>query len=192
MVRVCKNLRTGGVRRLALSLTALLSASTISLIGAGTAQAWVPNCSGDGTYLSEIRVEKNSVGDRVIVATPTDHARWYSAWVPNQRPAVVDEWHAIQNCVTGLQGDTADSIWQQLECHQKLAYVWNPKTRTWATGSTYDLETYRPKLNNTDILSEGMARCGNALGLKPDEPFSSPYRPDDGVFDLEHAFDNYA
>ena len=109
---------------------------------------------------------------------------------PSQRGAVVEEWHAIQACVPGLYGNLADSICQQLECHQRWAWALRPDGE-WATGPTYDLESWRPKLEDDNFFAKSASKCGGYLGVEPDGEFSNPYRPDAGVTDLEHAFDNY-
>lgn len=143
----------------------------------GGSSSWVPYC-GPSQYFSEISVEKWANGDFKIMAAPTSAAR--TALDPDA--ATVDEWHAIQDCVSGLYGSLADSIWDQLSCHQKWALAPGLKGG-WATGDTYDLESWR----GTFPESEGFSNhCGNHLNEAQDhtdEPISIG-RPDDGVTDL--------
>ena len=176
-------------RRLAWS--ALAAATGVSAaVGVTSPAEAVANCSGDGTYLSSVELRDDGAGNFIIVATPTAEARAQSAVYPSQRGAVVEEWHAIQACVPGLYGNLADSIWQQLECHQRWAWALRPDGE-WATGPTYDLESWRPKLEDDNFFAKSASKCGGYLGVEPDGEFSNPYRPDAGVTDLEHAFDNY-
>jgi hypothetical protein len=187
-----KNTLRVHIRRLVSVVTASAAMIIFFVLNATPAQAWVPNCSGDGTYLSEIRVKKDGAGNVIIMATPTEKARLHSGTSLSQRDVVVKEWHAIQACVSGLYGDLADSIWQQLECHQRLAWAVDPRTRDWATGPTYDLESWRPKLANDNIVNKVASKCGGYLGFDLHAEYSNPYRPDAGATDLEHAYDNIA
>jgi hypothetical protein len=181
------------IRRLVSVVSASAAMIIFFVLNAPPAQALVPNCSGDGTYLSEIRVKKDGDGNFIIVATPTEKARQHSGTSLSQRNVVVKEWHAIQACVSGLYGDLADSIWQQLECHQRLAWAVDPRTKEWLTGPDYDLESWRPKLAKDNIVNKVVSKCGGYLGADLDEElFSNPYRPDAGATDLEHAYDNIA
>ncbi len=56
--------------------------------------------------------------------------------------------------VPGLYGDLADSIYQQLQCHQMVPHEA-------ATGAAYDLETWREKLPGPNPVSYGLTRCLN-------------------------------
>ncbi|AXX31209.1 hypothetical protein APASM_3844 [Actinosynnema pretiosum subsp. pretiosum] len=114
---------------------------------------------------------------------------------PDPHATVVEQWHAVQNCVAGLYNDLADSIWDQLECHQALSWImWNREGSMWATGDTYELESWRPKLirDFPRLPQYLVTECGNNLGLKPAGPFRSPIRPDLGVVDLQGAADAIA
>jgi len=181
----------GGVRRASavLSVTATVAASLV--VGAGEAVAWIPSC-GSSQFVEQIEVSRNSTGDFIIHVHPTDAARWDSALALDPRGAVVEQWHAVQACVPDLYGDLADRIWQQLDCHQRLAWAVDPRTGDWATGPTYDLESWRPKLDPAWFPSEVLSKCGGYLGMDPAAPVLNPIRPDAGVTDLEHAYDAYA
>ena len=54
------------------------------------------------------------------------------------------------------------------------------------------MDSYRPKLAHPGFASYLRSKCGGYLGVAPGTQFSSLYRPDAGVTDLEHAFDNIA
>lgn len=188
--------KTGAMKRTSLLARARTAAVVLGLLGGAvaapsSASAWTPDC-GSSKFIEQIELRTDAGGGFIVVIHPSDEARDYSAWVPDQRPAVVEEWHAVQACVPGLYGDLADSIWQQLECHQWFAWAWNPLTGAWATGDTFDLESYRPKLADPGLAAYVSSKCGGYLGVEPGTTFSSPHRPDAGVTDLEHAFDNIA
>ena len=177
-------------RSIAIAAVTLLTGTTLGAIMApSSAQAWTPRCSGTSEYVAQVEVKRSDTGSFAVVLTPTQAARDHSAWVIDQRPVVVEQWHAIQDCVADLEGDIADSIWQQLECHQ--IYAWIPDSHGgYATGSTFDLETNRPKLENPNVATYTLAKCGGYLGKNLE--WSEPRRPDDGVLDLEGAWSNIA
>ncbi|WP_107765640.1 hypothetical protein [Nocardioides terrigena] len=143
--------------------------------------SWVPYC-GASEYLSEITVTVWADEAFMISAAPTENARRSS----DPGGVTAAQWHAIQACVSGLYGDLADSIWDQLECHQHLALV--PAVHDfafgWATGETYDLESWRGTFSAGDWIS---ARCGNELNMEHNHFDETPVfvgRPDTGVGDL--------
>ncbi|WP_157063552.1 DUF2599 domain-containing protein [Luteipulveratus mongoliensis] len=146
------------------------ASATPSASGSG----WVPYC-GPSKYFSDISVERWSNGDFKIIAWPT----WEARTASDPTAATIDEWHAIQNCVSGLYGTLADSIYDQLECHQHLALV--PGKNVWATGTTYDLESWRGTFDNW--LG---TRCGNELNKERDhtDAPTSNGQPDEGVTDI--------
>jgi hypothetical protein len=179
------------VRARAFAVMGLFAASIIgNIISAPDASAWTPYC-GPSKFIEQIEVAKDGAGNFKIIVYPTPGAREYSAFALNQRDAVVEEWHAIQACVSGLYGPLADSIWQQLECHQVLAWAWAPPNG-WLTGPTYDLESWRPPLDKPTFGSYLASKSGGYLGKDPGTQLINPFRPDAGQTDLEHALDNIA
>jgi hypothetical protein len=168
-------------------------ASTLGAIILVPAAHADPVYCGPSAFIQQIQVADWGNGDFQIVVTPNDVAREWAAAGSHvdQRAAVVDEWHAIQACVRGLYGDLADSVWQQLDCHQRLSWAWLP-FKGWLTGSTYDLESWRPKLSIANLATELATECLNRLGVDENSQVTSPYRPDEGVTDLQRAYSNFA
>lgn len=177
------------------------AAAAATLAGAGvvagqaTANAAPLLYCGPGQYDHEITVSKWGDGQFQIHVTPTLGARF----APDPRAAVDTLWRAVQACVPGLYGNLADTIYQQLDCHQRLALLpgWK-EGGIFQTGPTYDLESWRPKLVGPDIFGqERDSHCLNHLsalpsGGDPDGPFGDPIRPDQGQVDLLDAYGNIA
>lgn len=107
----------------------------------------VSNC-GANAFVSSISTEPIAGPDYIIHLKPTYLGRQSNVRVVN------DMWHQIQACVPGLYDDLADSIYQQLECHQMVPHEA-------ATGATYDLETWREKLPGPNPVSYGVTHCLN-------------------------------
>jgi hypothetical protein len=181
--------RSGSLARKAVTAgaaTALAAAGLVS--GAATASA-APYC-GPSQFVKEITVSQWADHQFQIHLTPTSGARLDALVNHDKRPAVVAEWHAIQRCVPGLTGDVADSIWQQLQCHQYLSWVIAPREGSiFLTGNSYDLESWRPKLSRSFLVPrEMLSECLNKLGVDPAGPLDELK----GRSDLLHAFDNIA
>lgn len=121
--------------------------------------AWQPNCTPGGAYIvGSISVTDTGEGRRISIM-PTATAR--DAWGVGQGwDSTVAMWHAIQDCVPGLYDSTADSVWQQLECHQRFATITKPDG-SYATGDTYDLETWTDPLDAPNDLNYVLSRCLN-------------------------------
>ncbi|MFI6567031.1 hypothetical protein [Streptomyces sp. NPDC050534] len=172
-----------------------LAAAALGLMGlAPSAQAAPAPYCGPSKYVEKIEVASWGDGQFQIVLTPTQGARWNAAFSPTPRDAVVEQWHAIQACVPGLYGGLADTIWDQLECHQLNSWIALPREGSkWITGDTYDLESWRPVLPRQvpgqDLI---VTHCLNSMGVDPAGPFNSPIRPDAGQVDLEQATRNIA
>ncbi|MCL9796514.1 DUF2599 domain-containing protein, partial [Frankia sp. AgKG'84/4] len=101
-------------------------------------------------------------------------------------PTVAAMWTAVNSCVRGLTGPVADSLHAQLTCHQALAQL--PALgggSGFATGATYDLESWRPLMRPNSFSTWVSTRCGNTLGTDPSGPAARIYRPD-GV-PVQHA-----
>ncbi|MGW5703885.1 hypothetical protein [Amycolatopsis japonica] len=181
-----------GGRKLIASFLAL-SATLFGLVALAPSANAAPRC-GASKYVEEIKVAQWGDNQFQIVLTPTGEARADAAFSPNPRNAVVEQWHAIQACVPGLYGSLADTIWDQLECHQLNSWLTIPNEGgIWATGNTYDLESWRPTLprwvGGQDLI---VTKCLNMLGKDPAGPLNSPFRPDKGQFDLREAQKNFA
>lgn len=74
---------------------------------------------GSSTYIDHTELKREVGFDFTIKVYP----RGFVRVVPAAHAVTVDMWHAVQACVSGLSGSTADSIWDQLECHQYLSAV---------------------------------------------------------------------
>ncbi|WP_222724041.1 DUF2599 domain-containing protein [Streptomyces sp. uw30] len=172
-----------------------LAAAAFGVMGlAPSAEAAPAAYCGPSKYVEKIEVASWGDNQFQIVLTPTQEARLNAAFSPTPRDAVVEQWHAIQACVPGLYGGLADTIWDQLECHQLNSWIAVPQEGSkWITGDTYDLESWRPVLPRL-VPGEALivTRCLNSLGVDPAGPFSSPIRPDAGQVDLQQAMRNFA
>ncbi|WP_051807559.1 hypothetical protein [Actinoplanes subtropicus] len=184
-------LRRGALRAATLCLATGLAAVAGTAAAPGAAHADPIYC-GPSKFIDKIEVADWGNGRFQIVVTPNGEARNYAAWALDQRAAVVDEWHAIQACVRGLYGGLADSIWQQLDCHQRMSWAWDPRRRDWLTGPTYDLESWRPPLSGANLVSELRTDCLNKLGVDENSRVVDPHRPDDGETDLQNAWADIA
>ncbi|HWS34920.1 MAG TPA: hypothetical protein VN408_19545 [Actinoplanes sp.] len=152
-----------------------------------------PYC-GPSRFIESIETVKWADDQFQIIVTPTAEARRHAAFAANPRDAVVEQWHAVQRCVPGLYGELADTVWDQLECHQLNSWIPLPREGSdWATGETYDLESWRPTLprwvNGQDLI---VTECLNRLGVDPAGPYGDGIRPDAGQTDLREAWAHIA
>ncbi|CAO5186047.1 exported hypothetical protein [Frankia sp. AiPs1] len=131
-----------------------------------------PYC-GAGRDVEEIVVEQWSTGVFRISLRPSADSR------KAPRDATTRTlWSAIQGCVGDLGGARrADSLHEQLACHQALAQV-RSRGGGYATGDTYDLESWRPPMDPNTFATWITTRCGNTLGTDPSGPPTRVYRPD--------------
>lgn len=106
---------------------------------------------GTSTYVENIQTVDMAGSDFQIVVTPTQAARDKRA----NRDVVVEMWHKVQSCVPGLYDALADSIWQQLECHQEHSNM--------GGGPTWDLESYRTPLAFPNSATYLATHCLNRL-----------------------------
>lgn len=136
-----------------------------------------PYC-GASEYVSEITVEKWPNGDFRVSLRPTDAGRHAS----DRTAASNVMWQQIRRCLTpsagfsNLDGTVGDSLQDQLHCHEFLALL--PALnggRGYATGDTFDLESWRPTFGESRWYS---TRCGNTLGTDPSGRPAETYRPD--------------
>ncbi|WP_406300065.1 DUF2599 domain-containing protein [Embleya sp. NBC_00888] len=184
-------LRPGG-RKTAACFTAL--ATTIfGLVGLTPSASAAPYC-GPSKFVEKVEVV--SWGDKQfqVVLTPTPQARLHAFAARNPRDAVVEQWHAIQRCVPHLSGGLADTLWDQLECHQLNSWILLPREGSkWATGNAYELESWRPVLPRAvPGAALVVTECLNHMGVDPAGPFGTPFRPDEGQVDLYQAKKNFA
>ncbi|MBT3078361.1 MULTISPECIES: DUF2599 domain-containing protein [Streptomyces] len=181
--------RIGRGSAICLTATAL---ATLGLTALASPASAAPFC-GPSKFVQEIKVADWEGEAFQIILTPTPEARGHAATAINPRDAVVEQWHAIQGCVSGLEGGIADTIWDQLECHQLNSWVPFPREGSnWLTGETYELESWRPVLPRAVPGAALVAtECLNRLGEDPAGPLST-YRPDAGRLDLHGAQDNIA
>ncbi|MFD9122294.1 MULTISPECIES: hypothetical protein [Streptomyces] len=191
-MNLATRLRRAG-RKPAVWIAALTTAFGFTALAPSAEAAPYPYC-GPSKYVEKIEVAHWADGQFQVVLTPTHEARWHAFAALNPRDAVVEQWHAIQACVPGLYGGVADTIWDQLECHQLNSWMVLPREGSkWATGETYDLESWRPVLPRV-VSGEALiiTECLNHMGVDPAGPFSTPFRPDDGQVDLYQANRNIA
>lgn len=172
---------------------AVLTASTIgaSMLGvlalAPSAYAADPYC-GPSTYVQQIEVEPWADGHQKIKVYPSAASRTN----PDPRAVTNDMWHAVQACVSGLYDTRADTVYDQLECHQHLALLKRYRGESageFYTGPTYDLETWRPTFHS-DHVTWGWEECGNKLGTNPPGPIGPAERPDARKGDFGPGFNS--
>jgi hypothetical protein len=177
-----------GGRKLTAGFVAL-SATFLGLVALAPSAGASSHYCGESNLVHEITVSQWDQGQWQIHVTPKAQARV----APNPRQAVDTMWHAVQACKSGLTGRLADSIYQQLDCHQRLAaapkwpWQWFSDTGEdgiFRTGNTYDLESWRPKLTGPDIFGqERRSHCLNDRSVLPSGgdpvgPLGDPVRPD--------------
>lgn len=161
-------------RRVLGAISTLATGVALAIPFATPAHAAPVEC-GSSEYIEQIEVEPWADGHQKIKVHPTGPARYdINPWHVTH-----SMWHAVQACVRGLYDARADSIYDQLECHQHLALLKHYRGAEYGgyyTGPTYDLETWRGTFNAGDWLS---TRCGNTLGHpEPAGPLGPPRRPD--------------
>ncbi|WP_251737012.1 DUF2599 domain-containing protein [Frankia sp. R82] len=140
--------------------------------GQGAARGGRPYC-GASQDVEEIVVEQWSSGAFRVSLRPTDASR--------QAPRTATTqvlWSAIGACVPGVTAAaSAESLHEQLACHQALAQI-RSGDGDYATGDTYDLESWRPRMTPNSFATWISTRCGNTLGTDPTGGPARVYRPD--------------
>ncbi|WP_081438576.1 DUF2599 domain-containing protein [Pseudofrankia asymbiotica] len=152
------------------------TAAPSAAAGAAGAAADGPPYCGASRYVEEITVQRWSNGDFRVSLRPTSDAR--HANDRNEATAVM--WQAIRRCLTpsagftGLDGPVGGSLQDQLRCHEYLALVPASGGQGYATGETFDVESWRPEAGRSRWFS---TKCGNTLGTDPSGT-SRTFRPD--------------
>ncbi|MFD8103204.1 hypothetical protein ACFV24_27070 [Nocardia fluminea] len=116
----------------------------------------VASC-GENDYVANVEIKDKAGTDFQIVVTPNPKARAN----PGTWKVVESMWHQVQGCVPGLYGPLADSIWQQLECHQMLSDR--------GGGSTWELESWRTPLALPHYVTYVNSHCLNRKWLNGPE-----------------------
>lgn len=143
-------------KRVVAFTAAAAAAVSLMAIGPFAGAASAGESCGANEYIVSVTSEPVKGPDFRIIVTPTAKAR-SAAGMNNLWPSTVAMWHAVQGCVPGLYHSLADSIWQQLECHQMFGAA------EFATGPTYDLESWRPPLTDPNPVTYAATRCLNTL-----------------------------
>ncbi|SNQ47389.1 conserved hypothetical protein [Frankia canadensis] len=140
---------------------------------AGARAAGRPYC-GASQDVEEIVVEQWADGRFRVSLRPTDASR---RGLRDKTTAVL--WSAVGACVPNLGGPAvADSLHAQLACHQALAEAPALHGGGYATGDTYDLESWRPLMRPNSFSTWLSTHCGNTLGTDPTGSPTRTYRPD--------------
>lgn len=135
-----------------------------------------PPFCGASRYVQEITVQQWPNGDFRVSLRPTDDARH----AHDRDDAAAVMWRAIRRCLppsagfTGLDGPVGASLQDQLHCHEYLALVPGRGSERYATGDTFDIESWRPEAGRSRWFS---TKCGNTLGTDPSGT-SRTFRPD--------------
>ncbi|MEX5633457.1 DUF2599 domain-containing protein [Parafrankia sp. FMc2] len=129
-----------------------------------------PFC-GASRYIEEITVQEWAGGDFRISVWPKDEARH----ADDRDAASAEIWAAVRTCVGTPDQAVAESLQDQLRCHEFLALVPGSGSEEYATGDTFDVESWRPTPGRRRWFS---TRCGNTLGTDPTSAPVRTYRPD--------------
>ncbi|CAI7981150.1 MULTISPECIES: DUF2599 domain-containing protein [unclassified Parafrankia] len=153
------------------SLAAVAPGSAGDDGGAGTRPApGAPYC-GSSRYVEEITLQRWAGGDFRISVWPTEEARH----ADDRDAASAEIWQAVQGCVGGVDPAVAESLQDQLRCHESLALVPGRGGEEYATGDSFDVESWRPTPGRRRWIS---TRCGNNLGTDPTSAPLATERPD--------------
>jgi hypothetical protein len=121
----------------------------------------LPACAAD-RWVDGLAVERWDDDDFKVVLTPTNDARAYGTL------GVYAMWHVVQACVPGLYDKLADSIYAQLACHADFSAVPDGGGDGFATGPTWDLESWRTAYTEAESIA---TKCS---GYAPSETRSDP------------------
>ncbi|WP_018500281.1 DUF2599 domain-containing protein [Parafrankia discariae] len=132
--------------------------------------AGAPYC-GSSRYVEEITLQRWAGGDFRISVWPTEDARH----ADDRDGASAEIWQAVQGCVGAVDPAVAESLQDQLRCHESLALVPGRGGEEYATGDSFDVESWRPTPGRRRWIS---TRCGNTLGTDPTSAPLPAERPD--------------
>jgi hypothetical protein len=167
---------TGRRKRLAAAITAGAITAGMLLFGPfATAARTDSGTCGEGRYIKNITVEQHEGPDFKIIVTPTRTAR-DAILLGQLDQSTIEMWHAIQGCVPGLYHGLADSIWQQLKCHQMGGPL------DIATGPTYDLESWHVPLAEPGLSEFYDSHCLNKSSGEEGSGINFP-----GALDLNYG-----
>lgn len=121
----------------------------------------LPPCK-ESWLVDGIALRTYNDGDFKIAVRPSAGGRWWGNWLNNPNQV----WHEVQACVPGLAGTVADRIYAQLVCHAKYSVVPNTHFNGWATGETWDLESW---LTPTTLGDSEVTNCSNKTNNKEHE-----------------------
>ncbi|WP_241831632.1 DUF2599 domain-containing protein [Parafrankia soli] len=129
-----------------------------------------PYC-GSSRYVEEITLQRWAGGDFRISVWPTEEARH----ADDRDGASAEIWRAVQGCVGEVDPVVAESMQDQLRCHESLALIPGRGGEEYATGGSFDVESWRPTPGRRRWIS---TRCGNTLGTDPTSAPLATERPD--------------
>jgi hypothetical protein len=130
-----------------------------------------PRYCGASQDVEEITVEQWAGGLFRVSVRPTPAARH----ADDLDGATDTMWTALRRCVRGFDTQVGDSLYDQLRCHEHLALIPASGGKGYATGPTFDLESWRPSMSRGQWIT---TRCGNTLGTNPTAASIRTYRPD--------------
>lgn len=101
------------------------------IVAAEQAPASADNCTNRSVM--HVWTEQYGGDHLSIRVIPTNTARFWA-----DRTVMNEIWQAVQQCVGGLYGNTADGVYEQIECHVAGAGLWPT-----LGGYSWDFETWR-------------------------------------------------
>lgn len=123
--------------------------ATPAIASPAAADTGLPACGSD-SYIAGMALRTYDNGDFKVALTPTALGRTVATWKRYHF------WHMTQACVPDLDGNIADRIYAQLACHADLSLLRNREDPSgWATGATFDLESWKTPANEAHSLATG-------------------------------------
>lgn len=148
---------------LSIALAGRAEAATPVESAAVALSADLPPCAAD-YWVDGLAVERFDNGDFKVVLTPTVDARTHGTL------GVYSMWHVVQACVPGLYDELADSIYGQLACHADLSAAPGLNGEAFATGPTWDFESWRPAYNELESI---VTKC--SAGWSSSDPYGGSH-----------------
>jgi hypothetical protein len=132
------------------------TAASAVIVSAGPAEASTSvDCGYSSMWADSLNVVYEDDGSFKISLAPTAATRAMGPSDAGDAAITNELWHAVQACVPGLYGSLADSVYQQLQCHVWFGPAW------FATGPTYDFESYHLALANPGLADYVASHCLN-------------------------------